>query len=84
MNYNILSIKYISRIINLTDRYFFSIFFCNKKIIEKIDEIIISFIRIFPTHDFGNRQFYKITNTGNDGPCPYYKIKNIIFEQKRN
>ena len=84
MSYNILSIKHISGIINLTDRYFVSTFFYNKKFIEKIDMKMVSFTRIFPTYDFGNRQTYKITNTGVDGPCPYYKIKNIVFEQKRN
>ena len=44
---------------------------------------MVSFTRVFPAHDFGNRQTYKITNTGVDGPCPYYKIKNIAFEQKK-
>jgi hypothetical protein len=51
---------------------------------RKKDVKTVSFTRVFPAHDFGNRQTYKITNTGVDGPCPYYKIKNIAFEQKRN
>ena len=61
----------------------FSTFFCNKQLIEK-NVKTVSFTRVFPAHDFGNRQTYKITNTGVDGPCPYYKIKNIAFEQTRN
>ena len=36
-----------------------------------------------PAHGFGNPQTYKIQNTGVDGPCPYYKIKNTAFEQKK-
>ena len=38
----------------------------------------------FPAHGFGNPQTYKIQNTGVDGPCPCYKIKNIAFEQKKH
>jgi hypothetical protein len=45
---------------------------------------MVPFMRVFPIHDFGNRKTYKITNTGVDGPYPYYKIKNIAFEQKRH
>ena len=63
--------------------YFFNIFL-QQKTHRKKDVKTVSFTRVFPAHDFGNRQTYKITNTGVDGPCPYYKIKNIAFEQKRN
>ena len=38
---------------------------------------------LFPAHGFGNPQPYKIKNTGVDGPCPSYKIKNIAFEQRK-
>jgi hypothetical protein len=82
MSYDILLMKHISGTINLTDRYYFSTFFYNKKFIKKIDVKMVSFTRVFPIHDFGNRQIYKITNTGVDGQYPYFKIKNIAFEQK--
>jgi hypothetical protein len=76
--------KHISGSISLTDRnLFFQHFFATQKIIEKQVKTVSS-TRVFTAHDFGNRKTYKITNTGVDGPCPYYKIKNIAFEQKRN
>ena len=69
---------------NLNVHVVFHIFFATKKHWEKNPRENGFFHTGFcPAHGFGNPQTYKIQNTGVDGPCPYYKIKNIAFEQKR-
>ena len=69
---------------NLNVHVVFHIFFATKKHWEKNPRENGFFHTGFcPAHGFGNPQTYKIQNTGVDGPCPYYKIKNIAFEQKK-
>ena len=63
--------------------HIFSTFCCKNKSWKKHIKFGFFYTVFFPAHGFGNPQPYKIKNTGVNGPCLSYKIKNIAFEQRK-